>query len=244
MKAASSSRANTPYMVGNASRAARRRASSPGQHDGGEFRGSVGNHEGEKRFMAASVDQVAGDGAKEAAIEQHDKDRAHAQQQAAGKGAKGNADVVLDVVTEHQHIILALTVGMDVSAGRIRRLVHELQIREHGFVHHGIDHLWLLLHQNPGQCDGQHKAERADQVPLPLPSNRSGKAAGKKLADAICQGRVVAVQLVVGTQHQVVQVLLQFQAVGALTGQRQLMAKLAVIRHKAIQRQAFLARYP
>ena len=100
--------------------------------------------------MAAGIDQVAGNSAKEAAIEQHDKNGTHAQQQAAGKGAKGNADVVLDVKTEHQHVIFALAPGMDVAACRIRRLVHELQIRKHGFVHHGVDHLWLLLHQNPG----------------------------------------------------------------------------------------------
>ena len=136
-------------------------------------------------------------------------------------------------MAEHHHVVIAATLVLHVRL--IFRLIHAFQIGNAGFVDHGVDHFRLLMHQHPHQCHREYKGQGADQVPAPLPAHRLGEAAGDKGADAICQRWVVAVQLAMGTQYQIVEELLQLHAVASLPCQRQLVAELAVIGDKGVQ---------
>ena len=82
---------------GNAARGSR-------QHQGGQFQGAVGCHEGPEGGTQADAGQVARYGAAVEAVPQEEEHGADSPQKPRGEGLEGDADVVPDVVAEHGHV--------------------------------------------------------------------------------------------------------------------------------------------
>ena len=109
-------------------------AGSAGEHDGRELERAMRDDEGVEVVAEAARCEVAGDRARVQAVEDQHDQRADAGEQAAGKGAKGDADVVHDVVAEHLEVAVGAAlaaVGFDVLAVHLLVAAQRRRVVQH-----------------------------------------------------------------------------------------------------------------
>src|SRR5690606_9128420 len=155
-------------------------------------------------FAVANAGQVAGDGADHQAVEQQEEQAAQTQQQAAGEGLKGNADVVHDVEAEHHPIIAGIPLTETAQAAGVGD-VHLLHVTDLLGADQAVDQLGVQVGQaaHQGQAAKEQQTGCADAAPLG--PHQAGKTAEQKAHQLGAEVAAVTVELLVTAHGQLLQ---------------------------------------
>ncbi|MCY1425573.1 hypothetical protein D9M71_413630 [compost metagenome] len=181
----------------------------------------------QKGLVIADAQQVAGDGADVEAVEQQEEQGAEAQQQAAGEGFEGDADVVHDVEAEHQPVVAAAALAEVAETAGVG-VVHQLHPGHLLRRQQAVDQVGKQIDQQAHAQQAAVEQQAGQQDAAPGRAYLAREAVDEEAEQARAEVLPRAVQLLVGAQGEQLQALDQAGAVGAALRQRQLLAQAAV----------------
>ena len=194
-------------------------------HDRGQLEGAVTDHEREEGLLEAEMHDMRSDPAEQQAVHDEDQDAAEAEQDSAGEGAEGDADIVHDVVAEHEQVVGALAI---LAEALRKRVVHRLEVANALRVEQAVDQLRRRLDQREEDDAGHQEEERRSQERPAIPAHRAWKLEADEAQHATLQTHVLRVEHAMATERELIQAIEQAGAVATLGRDGEIPADLEV----------------
>src|SRR5690606_32493849 len=155
------------------------------------------------------------------------------QQQTAGEGLKGDADVVHDVEAEHHPVIAGAPFAEAAEAARVG-IVHALHLADLIGADQAEDQLGIEVGQQPhqGQAAEEQQAGRADAAPFA--AYQAWETAKEEADHLRTEVAAMTIELRMAAHRQLFQLVDQVTAVTARLGQGQVLAELSIAGGEAL----------